>query len=124
MGMQQSILFEGDLPNYEAVRDLLEGKGFTLQMAIIDGELSFPDELPGPEWNELRVKSPNGMITIRRSGNTMDTVTWENADGPMLKAWNAITWALASVGNGRVFCTAGDFDADGFQQAVELPDGF
>ena len=106
------------------VRDLLETKDYTLKMAIIDGELTFPDELPSDQWSEIRVRTPAGMISIRRTQNQIDAVTWENADAPMMQAYNAITWAYASIGNGKINTDSGSLTANEFYDSADLPTGF
>src|ERR1700730_18597864 len=100
MGMDQSVTFKDTpIPTWEAVSTLLSSKGYPVQMRMIDGQLAFPDEQPPDDWKELRVGTPQGMITIRREPQRLVFVTWGNADAEMLKAWNALTWAFAEVGN-------------------------
>src|SRR5205814_1612460 len=62
MGMSQTVTFsQGKPPAWPAVRDLLAGRGYPVQMRMIDGELAFPDEEPPETWRELRVASSQGM---------------------------------------------------------------
>ena len=46
---------------------------------MIDGELAFPDETPADAWRELRVGTPQGMVTVRRDRDQVVLVTWGNA---------------------------------------------
>src|SRR5258708_4923977 len=66
MGMDQTVTFPGEPPEWPAVRDLLAARGFAVQTRMIDGELAFPDEAPRAGWRELRVGTPAGMVTPRR----------------------------------------------------------
>lgn len=122
MGMEQSISFAGTtIPAYPVVRDFLTQRGFPLQMGLIDGELAFPDELPPDSWRELRLRTPQGMVTVRRDGERVVFVTWGNADAAMLQAWNAVVYAFAEVGGGRIETPEGVLDARAYQQRMELP---
>src|SRR5438105_7269407 len=112
MGMEQAVTFAaGAGPAWEPVRDLLTGRGYPVQTRMIDGELAFPDETPPEAWRELRVGTPGGMVTVRREPGRVMCVTWGNAGGEMLRAWNALTWAFAEAGGGRVESGAGPLSA-------------
>src|SRR5262249_2682647 len=77
--------------------NLLAGRNFPVQLRMIDGELCFPDEMPPENWRELRVGSPQGMITLRRDEDGIAVVTWGEADAAMRQAWNAMAWAAAEA---------------------------
>jgi hypothetical protein len=103
MGMEQSVSFAGKpIPSYPAVRDFLSERGLPLQMGMIDGQLAFPDELPEADWRELRLRTPQGMVTVRREAEQLVFVIWGNADAAMIQTWNALASAFAEVGGGRV----------------------
>lgn len=122
MGMAQSVSFAGkSIPSYVAVRDFLGQRGFLLQMGMIDGQLAFPDELPDEGWSELRVRTVQGMVSVRREGERLSFVVWGNADAAMLQAWNALSWAFAEVGEGRIETTEGLLEARTYRDRVELP---
>jgi hypothetical protein len=124
MGMEQTVSFAGKaVPAYPAVREFLGQRGFPLQMGMIDGQLAFPDEMPQDSWHELRLRTPQGMVTLRRDGEHLVFVTWGNADASMVQAWNALVWAFAQVGDGRVETPEGFLDARAYQERMELPAG-
>lgn len=103
MGMQQTVTFaDRPIPSYPAVRDFLAQRDFPLQMGMIDGQLAFPDELPKENWHELRLRTPQGMVTVRRDGERLVFVIWGNADAAMRQAWNTLVWAFATVGDGQI----------------------
>lgn len=122
MGMEQTVSFAGTtVPSFLAVRDFLGQRGFPLQMGLIDGQLAFPDELPDDGWRELRLRTPQGMVTVRRDGERLAFVTWGNADAAMRQAWNALVWAFAAVGGGQVETPQGMLDASTYRERMEMP---
>ena len=122
MGMDQAVTFGGGPgPAWEAVRDLLAGRGYPVQTRMIDGELAFPDEAPPEGWRELRVGTPGGMVTLRREPGRVVCVTWGTAQGELLQAWNALAWALAEAGGGRVESAAGPLAPADYRRSADLP---
>jgi hypothetical protein len=121
MGMDQAVTFAGPLPTWDAVQQLLAGRGYAVQMRMIDGQLAFPDEAPPEAWRELRVGTPQGMVTVHRDGQRLVFVTWGNADTVMRQAWNALAWAFAQVGAGQVQTAQGTHSAEEFLQNAEMP---
>src|SRR5689334_17164189 len=122
MGMEQTVSFVGkSVPAYSAVRDFLGNGGFSLQMGMIDGQLAFPDELPSENWRELRLRTPQGMVTVRREDERLAFVTWGNADAAMVQAWNALVWAFAEVGGGQIETPEGLIDAPTYRERSDLP---
>ncbi|HEY7313160.1 MAG TPA: hypothetical protein VH643_27675 [Gemmataceae bacterium] len=122
MGMEQTVSFAGTtVPSFVAVRDFLGQRGFPLQMGMIDGQLAFPDELPDDSWRELRLRTPQGMVTVRRDGERLAFVTWGNADDAMRQAWNALVWAFAAVGGGQIETPQGRLDASTYRERMEMP---
>jgi hypothetical protein len=76
MGMEISVQSPGiDWGKITNALAQFEPRG-TLRMA--DGQLTFPDEEPASGWRELRVALPAGMVTLRRTPQGVDLVTWGN----------------------------------------------
>lgn len=122
MGMEQTVSFAGGtVPSYPAVHAFLAPRGFPLQMGMIDGQLAFPDEMPEENWRELRLRSPHGMVTVRRDGERLIFVIWGNADAALVQAWNALVWAFAEVGSGRIETPEGLLEARQYRERMELP---
>jgi hypothetical protein len=122
MGMEQRVTFgPGAVPPWETVRDLLAARGYPVQTRMIDGQLAFPDEAPPPEWNELRIGTPQGMVTVRRQPGALTFVTWGNADAALRQAWNAVVWAFAEAGAGQVQTDHGAVSAADYRRTAELP---
>jgi hypothetical protein len=121
--MEQAVRFGGAVPAWDVVRQLLAGHGYPVQLRMIDGELAFPDEAPPETWRDLRVGTPGGMVTVRREPGRVVCVTWGNAQGEMLQAWHALTWAFAEAGSGRVESPSGLLSAAEYRQQSNLPPG-
>jgi hypothetical protein len=120
--MEQIVTFScGVVPSWPAVADLLARHSFPVQVRMIDGELSFPDEIPSDSWRELRLATPLGMVTARRENDRLLLVTWGNADGPLRQAWNALTWAFAEAGGGRVSIPDGLQAPADYRRTADLP---
>lgn len=123
MGMEQRIHSKQPI-TWPSLSALFREKQFPVEMRMIDGQLAFPDEEPPETWQELRISTPPGMITLKRDGDILLTVIWGNADPEMLQAWNAVTWACAKVSDGEVETQDGNKSASEYLQSAEFPDGF
>ena len=77
----------------------------------------------GDDWREMRLRTPQGMVTVRRDGERLSFVTWGNADAAMLQAWNAIVWAFAEAGGGMIETPDGELDAAAYRGRADLPAG-
>ncbi len=122
MGQERVVTFVGStVPPWPRVAELLTRSGLAVQTRMIDGELAFPDEQPPDSWSELRVGTPQGMVTIRREPDRVRLVTWGNADAAMQQAWNALAWAFAEAGGGRVESAEGGQSAAEFRREADLP---
>jgi hypothetical protein len=124
MGIETTVIFEDKPPpTWVACRDFLETRGIPIQVRMIDGELAFPDEMPPDAWRELRVGTPQGMVTLRRERDRIALVTWGNADVAMIQVWNALIWTVAEVGGGRVESPEGSRTPAEFRRSADLPVG-
>ena len=123
MGLEQRVLFSvRQTPPWQAVSALLSQSGFPVVLRMIDGQLAFPDEIPGESWQELRLGTPQGMVTVRREADQVSFRTWGNADGSQLEAWNALAWGFAEAGGGQILTGEGPVTAAEFQRTARLPD--
>jgi hypothetical protein len=122
MGMEHRIEFgPAGCPAWSGVADLLADSGFHVDVRMIDGALALPEESPPASWRELRIGTPGGMITVRRTGNAVSVITWENADQAMRGAWLALTWAYAQAGQGLVIYSEGELTAADFRRREKMP---
>src|SRR5689334_19949965 len=102
MGLEQSVTFSGAVPAWSTTCALLAGRKYPVQMRMIEGQLAFPDEEPPADWREIRLGTPGGMETVRREPGRLTFVVWGNAESGMLRARNALMWAFAEAGAGRI----------------------
>jgi hypothetical protein len=103
MGMDRKVTLPADTaPVWATLADFLNRRAFVFKMMMIDGQLSFPDEQPPESWQELRLGTSAGMITLRRETGGVRVVTWGNAEGPLRDAWNVLCWALGEVFEGTI----------------------
>ncbi|MBI2456491.1 MAG: hypothetical protein HYV46_10220, partial [candidate division NC10 bacterium] len=49
-------------------------------------------------------------------------VTWGNADEAMQRGWNAVAWAVATVGEGEILRPVGPQRPDDFRASVPFPE--
>ncbi|MFO0880340.1 MAG: hypothetical protein U0840_23595 [Gemmataceae bacterium] len=91
MGMETRVPLAGGIPPWPRV--LEEAGSPPLEMRMIDGELSFPDEMPPETWHELRVARAGIMLTIRRAENAVLLVGWGTGDPAQV----ALTEALVAA---------------------------
>jgi hypothetical protein len=123
MGMDRVVSFAGRTPpTWADVAEVLAQKGCPVQMRMIDGELSFPEEQPPEGWREIRVGTPAAMVTVRRQGEQVSLITWGDADLGQRQLWNALAWAWAVAGQGVVQTPEGPMDAAAFATTAELPE--
>src|SRR3954454_2319518 len=103
MGMDRKVVCDpARIPSWPALAQFLAQRGFPVQVRMIDGELAFPDEEPKPDWRELRLGTPGGMLTLRREVDGVSVVVWSNADDALRSAWHEVASALAALAQGRI----------------------
>lgn len=122
MGIERAIRFPADSPSWPAVAAKLVEVGETPVVRMIDGLPAFPDEVPEPGWQELRVGLVGGMVTLRKSGSEVRAVAWGTSDPGLTRSWDRLCWAVAAAAGGQVVTADGPLDANVFRSAV-LGDG-
>lgn len=123
MGMEHTVRFSGQkVPPLPEILAVLEEHNFPVQVRMVDGELTLPDEVPPDEWKEVRLGTSAGMVTLVRRGQELTVVTWGNADGAMQSAWNAVAWAAAKAGEGKIVRPGGLQSASEFRASVLMPE--
>lgn len=117
MGVELTIAFAGEVPEFEAIRAQLGRVCAVPPLRMIDGLPAFPDETPEAGWRELRFGFPAGMVTLRRAPGALSCVVWGTADAGLLAARDALAWACAAAGGGAVATDAGQQSADEFARS-------
>jgi len=102
MGMDRRVSLGPTSFSWQQFSELLAAKGWPVQLRMIDGELSFPDETPPEAWRELRIACRAGMLTLRREANVITVVTWGNADAGLQEAWQMVAWGVATATAGQI----------------------
>lgn len=121
MGMQRTVRFgSADVPAWDTVRSQLGRVCVAAAVKMIDGLPAFPDELPEPGWKELRLGTANGMLTLRVGPGSLTCVVWGNADDALRSDWDALCWACAAAGAGRIESADGIQTADQFAHVTGL----
>lgn len=121
MGLDRTVRFPaGELPAWDLIKSHLARLGEPAPLRMIDGQLAFEDEVPEPGWRELRVSVGPGMVTVRRSGDSVTCVVWSNADAALLAARDQVAWACAAAGGGAVVTESGPLPAPAFAQVSDI----
>ncbi len=108
MGLSRTVTFTADSrPTWESVRLAATTMGETPVVRMIDNLPAFPDEIPGPDWIDLRLSLSGGMVTIRSTPVGWIVSIWGNADQALLRSWSVVCWAVASAGEGSVILEDG-----------------
>ncbi len=120
MGMELTATFGGNTPSWQAILTQWQRAGIPVIVRMIDGQLAFPDEIPGDDWKEIRVSTPVGMLTLRRTDQRIASVIWGNADDELVRHWRISAWACASAGAGRIATSTGEESAEEFSRSQRL----
>lgn len=118
MGIERVIRFPTAAPGWPAVAAKLAEVGETPAVRMIDGLPAFPAEVPGSDWQELRVGLTGGMVTLRRSGADVRVVAWGTADPGLTRSWDRLSWAVAAAGDGELLLPDGPLSAAAFRSSV------
>jgi hypothetical protein len=123
MGMEYTIQFSpAGVPTLARILAVLAEQNFPVQVRMVDGELTLPHEVPPDGWKDVRLGTPSGMVTLVRQGEELAVVTWGNADDALRRAWNAVAWATAKAGKGRITGPGGQQSTEEFRSAVPMPE--
>jgi len=57
----------------------LASAGVDCKIVMVDGQLVPPSHEPA-SWNEVRLRTPAGMVTLRKKADTVSVVVFGNAD--------------------------------------------
>ena len=71
--------------------------GLRCEVLMIDGQLRHPSAPLPVAWQEARLRTPAGMVTVRQRGDEVQLMVFGNADAALLAARERIAAALASV---------------------------
>jgi hypothetical protein len=75
------------VPSFGSLADLLarlNAAGTPCQLVMVDGALVMPSASTPDGWTEVRLRTPEGMVTLRRQGAEVAVVVFGNATPPLL----------------------------------------
>jgi hypothetical protein len=118
VGIERIVRFPAAVPEWPAVAAKLAEVGETPAVRMIDGLPAFPDEVPEPGWQELRVGLASGMVTLRRVESEFRVVAWGTADPGLTRSWDHLCWAVAAAGGGELLLPDGPQSAAAFRSSI------
>ena len=63
--------------------DRLKADGITATLAMVDGVLQGPGATPPAAWRDARLRTPAGMVALRRASAGIVVVVFGNADAAL-----------------------------------------
>ena len=118
VGIERVIRFRDAGPEWPAIAAKLTEVGEAPAVRMIDGLPAFPDEVPEPGWQELRLGLAGGMVTLRRAGSEVRVVTWGAFDPALTRSWDCLCWAVAAAGEGEFLLPNGSQSAAAFRSSI------
>jgi hypothetical protein len=94
MGLEVSVRARRSLADALAA---LAATGLPCEVLMIDGQLRHPSAALPPTWQEARLRTLAGMVTVRRQGDDFQLMVFGNADAALLAARERIAAALTSL---------------------------
>jgi hypothetical protein len=80
-----------------AVLELLAAAGLPTTIAMVDNALVRPTAPPPAEWREVRLRTPAGMITLRRQPGGIALLVFGNADAALQAAQRQVADAVRAA---------------------------
>jgi hypothetical protein len=77
--------------------DRLATAGLPSTLAMVDNVLQGPGATPPATWRDARLRTPAGIVTLRRVPSGVAVVIFGNADGPLRAAQQTIAETLLSL---------------------------
>jgi hypothetical protein len=62
----------------------LDAAGTPCQLVMVDGALVMPSAPAPDSWTEVRLRTPEGMVTLRRQGAEVAVIVFGNATPQLL----------------------------------------
>ena len=80
-----------------AVLERLAAAGLPSTVAMVDGVLQGPGATPPSTWRDARLRTPAGVVTLRRTATGVAVVVFGNADGELRAAQRTVTEAVRAT---------------------------
>ena len=75
----------------------LADAGLPTTLAMVDNVLQGPGATPPTSWRDVRLRTPAGMVTLRRVPNGVAVVVFGNAEDPLRAAQRTIAETLLGL---------------------------
>jgi hypothetical protein len=118
--MELTVNFTSPVPSWTTIQTRWGQAGIPISIRMIDGLPAFPDELPGENWQEVRLSTSAGMLTLRRGEGVISTIVWGNADPELVRHWQISAWVCAAAGDGHITTPDGVLSAEAFLRSARL----
>jgi hypothetical protein len=80
-----------------ALLDKLGAAGLPSALAMVDNVLQGPWAIPPAVWRDARLRTPAGVVTLRRVPSGVAVVVFGNADEPLRAAQRTIAETLLAL---------------------------
>jgi hypothetical protein len=80
-----------------ALLDRLGAAGLPSGLAMVDNVLQGPGATPPPVWRDARLRTPAGIVTLRRVPSGVAVVIFGNADEPLRAAQRTVAETLLAL---------------------------
>ena len=77
--------------------DRLAAAGLPSALAMVDNVLQGPGATPPASWRDARLRTPAGVVTLRRVPSGIAIVVFGNADEPLRSAQRTIAETLLTL---------------------------
>ncbi|HEX2482193.1 MAG TPA: hypothetical protein VHQ69_09955 [Methylomirabilota bacterium] len=77
--------------------DRLAAAGLPSALAMVDNVLQGPGATPPVTWRDARLRTPAGVVTLRRVPSGVAVVVFGNADEPLRTAQRTIAQTLLAL---------------------------
>lgn len=77
--------------------DRLAAAGLPSTLAMVDNVLQGPGATPPAAWRDARLRTPAGIVTLRRIPSGVAVVVFGNADEPLRAAQRTIAETLLTL---------------------------
>jgi hypothetical protein len=96
MGLEIVVPRDRPLP-LQPVLDALGAAGVPTAVAMADNALRPPTAPPPEEWRDVRLRTPAGMVTLRRQERGIAVLVFGNADAALQAAQRAVADAVRAA---------------------------
>ena len=80
------------------ILERLRAAGLPSTVAMVDGVLQGPGAVPSLDWRDVRLRTPAGVVTLRRTPGGVAIVVFGNADGALQAAQRTVAEAVRLSG--------------------------